>query len=406
MRRWRTPLALSGLVLLAQLFHRSPLREVVTGLPPAGVTLKHPLPHIVLAPLTLTADWLNGGGTGDLIGFAAWALLAFVLVRLFAVGPRRLSSELVAAVIFLASFGAFIWWGARWIRPIPRLIATDSSLIVFDAHSHTAMSHDGRPGFGAASNAGWHARAGFDAAFITDHNTFGAARQWQHDAPGRPPRLLDGEELSLAGLHVVVLGNDSALANVPWNRSFDSTLTLLRAISGRPADSAAFRPMLVASLPEYWRYHWGAELGQLVEAGIEGFEVWTTSPKAMDFPPCLRGEVIDRGRSIGLALLGSTDMHGLGYAATVWNAITLPGWRSMDNAALTRTLVTALRERPGDVHVVALRRRLAATRQAQIVGTPLSLFALLRSAPRPHAAMLVLWIWIPAFVAARRRKPA
>ena len=404
MRRWRTPLALSGILLLAQLLHRSALHDVATGLRPDGVALKHPLTHIVFAPFTLVADWLNGGGTGDLVGFAAWALVAFALARLFASGPRRLLFELRAALVFLACFGAFIWWGARWSRPIPRLVAADSSLLIFDTHSHTSMSHDGRSGFGTAANAAWHQRAGFDAAFVTDHTTFGAARQWQHDAPGRPPRLLDAEELSLSGAHVIVLGNDSALGNVPWNSSFDSTLALLRAIrAGRPGDSAAVRPLLVASLPEYWRYHWGADLGLLVEAGIEGFEIWTTSPKAMDIPPARRAEVIDRGRALGLALVGATDMHGLGYAATVWNVISLPGWQSLDDAALQRGLLTALRERRAELRVVALRRRLAASRQAQVAGAPLSLFALLRTAPRPHAVMLLLWIWIPALVVARRR---
>ena len=407
MGRWRVPLALTGVLLLAQLLHRSALHDVASGLAPSVATLKHPLAHIVFAPFTLVADWLNGGGTGDLIGFAAWALLAFALVRLFAAGPRRLTNELRLLVVFLTGFGAFIWWGARWSRPIPRLVASDSSLVVFDVHSHTSASHDGRPGFGTTANAAWHERAGFDAAFITDHNVFGAARQWQRDRAGRPPRLLDAEELSLSGLHVLVLGNDSALSNVPWNQSFDSSLALLRALrAAGTRDPGRPRPLLVASLPEYWRHHWGADIGRLVAAGIEGFEIWTTSPKAMDFPPDRRRDVMDRGRSLGLALLGATDMHGLGYAASVWNMVAVPGWRAMSDAELTGALIAALRERPGDSRVVALRRRFAATRGAQIAGAPVSVFELLRSASRPHAVALLLWIWIPALLVARRRSHA
>src|SRR6185295_3220010 len=122
----------------------------------------------------------------------------------------------------------------RWSRPIGRLVAADSNLIIFDVHSHTAASHDGRPGFGAAASAAWHARAGFDAAFVTDHNVCCEARQWQRDRAGHPPRLLVGEELSLSGLHMVVLGNDSAIANAPWNQSFDSSLGLLRRLRAAP----------------------------------------------------------------------------------------------------------------------------------------------------------------------------
>ena len=43
MRRWRTPLALSGVLLLAQLLHRPALHDVASGLPPSMAALKHPL---------------------------------------------------------------------------------------------------------------------------------------------------------------------------------------------------------------------------------------------------------------------------------------------------------------------------------------------------------------------------
>lgn len=406
MRRWRLPLVLSGLVLLAQLLHRSPLVVVDEGRSPADVSLAWPILHVVLTPFTLIADWLNGGGTGDLIGFAAWSLLLYFLWRLFAEPPRRAGRELAGAALFLLGFGAFIWWGARWSRPIPRLVAADSTLIVFDTHSHTSASHDGRPEFGAAANARWHLLAGFDAAFVTDHNVFGAARRWQVDRAGRPPRLLDGEELSLSGLHMVVLGNDAAIANKPWDASFDSSLALLRTWRGPPVgrdSTAAFHPFLVASLPEYWRHHWGPDLGRIVTAGTEGIEIWTTSPRAMDFPPHRRREVIARGRSLGLALLGATDMHGLGYSASVWNVLPLPGWRALSDSALTRALIEALRARPGDVRVIAMQRRLAPTRGAQMAGAPLGIFEVLRSASRAHAVALLLWIWAPALLLRGRR---
>jgi hypothetical protein len=402
MRSWRVPLALSAWLLLAQLFRLSPLVDVVSGAAPAGVRLTWPVLHIVFAPFTLTADWLNGGSTGDLIGFVAWVLGGFVLLRLAAEGPRRLVREAGLAAVLVAGLGAFVWWGARWSRPIPRLVAADSTLLIYDTHSHTSASHDGRPGFDAAANAAWHGRAGFDAAFITDHNVFGAARAWR-DADGRVPRLLNGEELSLAGLHMIVLGNDSLIANAPWGAEFDSSLALLRLIAAG-ADSLE-RPYVVASLPEYARNHWGADLGRVIDAGTEGLEIWTTSPKAMDFPPGRRREVVARAHSLGLGLFGATDMHGLGNAASVWNVIPLPGWRDMNDATLTRTLLAVLRRDPRSSRVVAVRRRLAPTRTAQMIGVPLALVTLLRAASPWHALALLGWLWGIALLVSRRRPP-
>ena len=184
MRRWRVPLILSLVVVLAQVFHTSPLIDVVTGSAPGDVRLAFPVLHILLAPLTLLADWLNGGSTADLYGFAGWAVILYVTARLAAGTDaqthRRTVREALHALAFLAAFGAFLAWGTLAPRPIPRLVASDSQLIIFDTHSHTERSHDGRKGFDAAANAAWHARAGFDAAFITDHNVF---------EPGRAPRI-------------------------------------------------------------------------------------------------------------------------------------------------------------------------------------------------------------------------
>lgn len=392
MRRWRVPLILSAIVILAQLARTSPLFDVVTGLTPADLRVAYPALHVAFAPFTLTADWLNGGSTADLIGFLVWAVVLFVGYRIPQTGHRRLGREIVGAVAFLAGLAAFLAWGTLLPRPVPRLVAGDASLVVFDIHSHTSRSHDGRQRFDAAANAAWHARTGFDAAFITDHNTF---------APGRAPRMLNGEELSLNGLHMVLLGNDSLVPNKPWDRSFDSSLALLAALQ---PSAPSVQPFLIASLPEYWRNHWGPDVGRVIAAGTQGMEVWTTSPRAMDFPADKRREVIARARSLGLAMFGSTDMHGLGFAATVWNVMALPGWRAMNDGDLTRSLLARFRAEPGAVRVIALRRRLAPTRPAQMIGMPLGAWTVLRTASWPHRAALLGWIWGVALV--RRRLKA
>ncbi len=411
MRRWRLPLILSAAILLSQLFRTPALLDVVRDAAPADVTLVYPFFHAVFAPFTLLADYLNGGSLGDLKGFAVWSVVCYVLWRLagssrqVAKSPSPVARELRAAAVFLVAVAAFLWWGVRWGRPIPRLVASDSALVIFDVHSHTAMSHDGRRGFGAASNARWHERAGFDAAFVTDHNVFGAYREWEKDRNGHPPRLLAGEELSLNGLHMVVLGNDAAIANKPWDQTFDSSLALLRLLRDTGAASPR-RPYVIASLPEYARNHLGADLGRVIEAGTEGLEIWTTSPKAMDaLPPSRRREVINRARSLGIALFGATDMHGLGYGASVWNVARLPGWRALPDSSLGHALVAAVRADPrGASRVIARRRVFGETRLARAFAVPMGLLLTVRSVPAPHVVALLVWCWIPALLRARRRE--
>src|SRR5262245_33928969 len=119
MIRWRVPAALSAVVLLAQVVHLAPAVDVVTGAAPGDVRVTYPLLHVLLAPFTLTADWLNGGSRGDLAGFAAWAVCGYALWRLLRGSPSSWRREIVSVGVFLLAFGAFITWGALAPRPIP-----------------------------------------------------------------------------------------------------------------------------------------------------------------------------------------------------------------------------------------------------------------------------------------------
>jgi hypothetical protein len=408
------PALLSAIVVLAQLFHRAPLVDVVTGAAPAGVRLSYPIGHVYFAPFTLPADWLNGGSRHDIIGFMVWAVLLFALARLFGRGAGgaptaspaiRGAREAAVWALFVLSISGFIAWAAFLPRPIPRLVADDPEALVFDIHSHTALSHDGRPGFDAAANAAWHARAGFDAAFVTDHNRFGAAKQWRIDAPFRKPRLLDGEELSLSGLHLIVLGNTQAIDNRGFNTSWDSTGVLVRRLAIDSSTHSSLQPpFLIASLPEYWRKHWGAELGELVGWGVAGFEIWTTAPRAMDFPLRYRREVIARARLSGLTLFGATDMHGYGNAATVWNVARLPGWRALGDPALTAALIGLWRRERLTAHrVIALGRWQPSSRLGSAAAVPRNAWLVLRTASHGHGAALLAWISVSAILLARRK---
>jgi hypothetical protein len=103
-------------------------------------------------------------------------------------------------------------------------------------------------------------------------------------------------------------------------------------------------------------------------------------------------------------LFGATDMHGLGNTATVWNVAPFPGWRALDDAALTRRLIASFRERgPDAARILAMRRWQGEGRLARLVEVPVNAVLLLRTASREHAAALLVWIWTAAWLLSRRR---
>jgi hypothetical protein len=79
----------------------------------------------------------------------------------------------------------------------------------------------------------------------------------------------------------------------------------------------------IASLPEYWRNH-RDDLGAFVRAGADGFEIVNCAPKALEFPPEGRREVLALAATHDLLVVGASDNHGWGQVTCVWN-LSRPG---------------------------------------------------------------------------------
>ena len=264
--RWRLPVVLTACVVVAQLFALDPLVDVVTWTAPTSARLSYPHPprrlraahpagRLAQRRLAPRPDRLRRLGR---FSPTCWYASPCGARR----PPAGAARGGVRRRVRPGALAAFVAWGYWLPRPIPRLVATDPDVLVLDVHSHTAMSHDGRPGFGAAQNAGWHARAGFDAAFVTDHNVFGAATIWRLRGR-RAPSPAPGRRRAVA------LGTAPRACSARWARSPTSRTTprgtrpasLIRALH---ADSALPRSR---AFPEYWEHHWGAELGELSDLG-------------------------------------------------------------------------------------------------------------------------------------------
>ncbi|MEP6473195.1 MAG: hypothetical protein ABJC74_05705, partial [Gemmatimonadota bacterium] len=196
---------------------------------------------------------------------------------------------------------------------------------VADLHSHTNVSHDVRGtlmrNYDVAASRRWHARAGFDAFFVTDHNTTAG---WKADrgSAGLRPAACPGIEVSAWRAHIVLLGDTTDVAQSQYDGSLPRVLQLLRDSRGR------YGALAVASLPEYNRAFWPV-LDSLVAAGVAGFEIVNASPKAADFPLAHRDSLIRTARRHDLLLAGVSDGHGWGATSLAWMLIDLPGWRSL-----------------------------------------------------------------------------
>jgi hypothetical protein len=276
---------------------------------------------VVLSPIyslwdgvaMLSMSRLQGFLIGLALLYAAWRLVR--LLRRRRLTLREEGGALAGALVALA---VFVAGGLISHRPMVKLANAGPDRTVVDFHSHTNASHDvqgtAMGGFDTEKNLTWHRRAGFDAVFVTDHNT--TAGLVPTDVP---IALCRGLEVSAWRAHIVLLGGELDSVRGPYRKDW-AGLRLLLA----DADTA-YGALSVASMPEYERNHWG-RLDSLVDAGLDGFEIVNASPKANEMTRVRRDSVIALARRTGKFVVGVSDHHGWGATSMVWSLVEVPGW--------------------------------------------------------------------------------
>jgi hypothetical protein len=316
LRRHPVAIALVLLLLVSAIHPLSPLIDAITGSAPGDADLDRPILYVMFAPLSNTLDAL----TFFSLPRAEWALAVWMVLlgvwgalRPAAVpltpGQRAGRALLGPVILILLAVAAVLL-----PRPVPRLASTDGSGTIIDYHAHTNASHDGRPGWTLARLARWHKRQGFEASYVTDHNVI---YDGSMPAPaGTPISLLPGVEWSVYRQHVVAIGSVEPLPRDSFGASTERMVRIFAAIERQGALS-------IASLPEYWRNHYG-DLAAFALAGVDGFEIVNCSPKALGFPSDTRREVLALAARHDLLVVGASDNHGWGQVTCVWN-LSRPG---------------------------------------------------------------------------------
>ena len=383
----------------------APLADPLGGPLPSGLHLTYPILYVLLAPLFTLWDGVSMLSMSRLQGFLLGLLILFVVWR---VGrhlwwrvawsdhpaPRAPARrELKLVVASLAALAAFIVVGLLWHRPMAALAGAGPGAIVFDVHSHTNVSHDVRGtlmgGFDTEANLRWHRRAGFDAVFITDHNTVSGLRP-HTGAPARCP----GIEVSAWRAHVVLLGDSVPVDPRRYNGSLEALELLLRE------SRSVYGALSVLSLPEYERNH-QARLDTLVAAGADGFEIVNAAPKANEISRARRDSVVALARRTNRIVLGASDSHGWGATSMVWNLLPLTGPRP-EGAAACAAVLDGLRQGFGTTRIVE-RHRLRADSGWPRWLTPVGvLWETWRAMGWPLTIAWVTWTWL-LWAAVRRR---
>ena len=325
------PIGLTLALLGARLLAVPALSDPVSGSVSPSLHLVAPWIYLLLAPLFTLWDGASMLSMSRLQGLLIGLIVLYLLWRAVQIARRSRGSfspirEVGLLLLSLVLLAAFLLAGALWHRPMLSLAGAGPGEVVADFHSHTDVSHDVRNtwmrGYDAEANRRWHRRAGFDAVFITDHNTIEGLKSSERGAGAesqpKHPVLCPGIEVSAWRSHIVLLGDTLPVNQGRYNSSLPALLTLLHE-----SDSVYGAPS-VASLPEYRRNHW-TRLDTLVAAGLDGFEIVNASPKANELTRAQRDSVIALARAANRFVVGVSDSHGWGATSMVWNLVRVLG---------------------------------------------------------------------------------
>ena len=402
------PVTLTLVLLASRVAAVPPLSDPVSGTTPGSLTLNIPGWYLVLAPVFTLWDGVSMLSMTRLKGFLAGLVFLYIVWRVAhwvsstRTGSlvRRWLRELGVLAVSLVLLLIFLISGALWHRPMVSLTGTAPGERVVDFHSHTNASHDVTgtlmQGFDVEATRRWHARAGFDAAFITDHNVVShESRVASHESRGAAGTVpCPGIEVSAWRAHIVLLGDTLPVDRRLYNKDFESLLQLLRS------SERAYGSLSVASLPEYRRNHWH-RLDTLTGAGLDGFEIVNASPKANELTRAERDTVIALARAQDRFVVGVSDSHGWGATSMVWNLVSVPPATS--SSGICGVLLHQLRNGFEAVRVIE-RHRLRPDAWWPMALTPLGMvWETWRSMGWALTASWLLWIWLVWGLSHRRR---
>lgn len=394
-------LMLTAAVLGARLVPVPALSDPTGAAVPHGLGLAVPPGYLILAPLFTVWDGVallsRTRMEGFLLGLGAGYLCWRLLRRWYRRRPLRSIAwrEALLVVIAICALAGFVLGGALWHRPMVALTGVPDSLMVVDFHTHTAQSRDVRgtlvSWYDLEANRRWHDRAGYDAAFVTDHNnrTLDAP---SFGAPGAPV-LCPGSEIGAWRSHVVLLGPTAPDDREPYEKDMDGLLKLL-------AESRAQGSPAILSIPEYERNH-RDRIDDLLAAGAAGIEISNGSPKASELSGARRDTVISIARDSDAAVVGVSDHHGWGATAATWSLVPRPAEADADLcAAAVKTIAAG-----GFAGTrIAERHRVSPDAWWPALLTPVAvLWESWRSMGWPLTLAWLAWIWAAALVTATAR---
>ena len=384
------PLLVTAFILVMMLIPQPPLRDAVTRGDVQGMRLEIGTAYAIFSPFCVMLDMQAlltvpqhiALMVSLLIGYLAWRCIAYSRSNCYPImlreaGGLLLTVLLIPCVVLLVN--------VLPPRPMAKLVVDDPDLVVVDVHAHTSSSHDGRPDWIPSRVRNWHAKSGFNVAYITDHKRFGGAIDGTATNPARAGDgvvLLSGLELRSGGQHVNVLSMTQAEST--YIVDGDHLTQAIRLRDGRV-------PLILQTIP--FDFPLFAGPGQDTLPITRAIELNDGAPRGLTVGLTRHAQILRYADSLNLALVAGSDNHGWGNTASGWTVVRVPGWRALTPAALAIQLETTMLGGRRATQVVERRTPLLLSLPQLTLTIPVMFISAARGLTSPERVSWIAWAW-------------
>lgn len=268
--------------------------------------------------------------------------------------------------------------------PSNTIINNTESNILVTTHSHSQFSHDGL--ISQENLWKWHKRNGFDAFFITDHNTHDKTIDFidaqRNNKFPIEPLIMAGEEFSGSN-HLSLLG---------LKRKFNSH---------GYADSVAIDSIHSNGgvvIVNHWFDGERNSLDFYNNLGVDGFEIENSATET-SYNRNLYKKIKNFCKSNNLIMVGGLDFHGYGNVCTIWNALKIPGWHRLSPTEKEESILNVIRTRDQSKLKVLMYNDRPFYEPENLFWSPLfSFFHYFRTLNIWQVLSWMFWIFLMAFV--------
>ena len=214
--------------------------------------------------------------------------------------------------------------------PMPNntIVNNSKDTILVTTHAHTEFSHDGL--ISQRKMWEWHKKNGFDAFFITDHANHKKSLQFAQDqkngkfAPN--PLVMVGQEHSGTN-HMSLLG---------LNGKFET-----KGMTDKAVIDSVHR-YGGAVIINHWFDGKGKGKELYKELGADGFEI-ENSGKDLYYDRNIFEKLRKFCEKNELTMIGGLDFHGYGRVCSLYNALKIPNWESLNEGAKQQAILDILK---------------------------------------------------------------